>query len=151
MVTYIVHDMINEIEFTPNEQTQYINTFSEMFDLYGSITGGGIWPEPYTFDEKKSKSSFFWAQDQFLCKSMPTYMHLSFFALICFFGLFLEYDGLRVLDLGSFPMLSEFLLLVFTYSYQAFWMHFIISENMPNPLVLRASRHARKTEIILMP
>ena len=47
-------------------------------------------------------------------------MPLSFFPLICFFGLFFEDDGLRLLDLGSFPMLSEFLLFVFTYSYDGF-------------------------------
>lgn len=30
----------------------------------GLIAGGGYWPEPYVFDKKKERSSFFWGRDK---------------------------------------------------------------------------------------
>jgi PAS domain S-box-containing protein len=50
----------------PHNQSEYITIFPELMNPLGYekiIAGGGIWPEPYEYDPKVIRRSFFWGRE----------------------------------------------------------------------------------------
>jgi diguanylate cyclase (GGDEF)-like protein len=64
----LVDTMANLAEALPNTNASYHSLVPPLLNYKGTeafIGGGGIWPAPYQFDEKKERNSFFWARNQF--------------------------------------------------------------------------------------
>lgn len=52
-------------ETLPKSPELFKQVIPALIDFHGDldIAGGGVWPEPYTFDPKKERNSFFWGRD----------------------------------------------------------------------------------------
>lgn len=53
------------VEHLPKSVDTMMNTIPALLDFHGdqSIAGGGVWPEPYAFNAKQERRSFFWGRD----------------------------------------------------------------------------------------
>ncbi len=52
-------------ENLPKSETTFKKVFPKLIDFNGdlNVAGGGIWPEPYTFQADKERRSFFWGRE----------------------------------------------------------------------------------------
>ncbi len=52
-------------EHLPKSVESFMQLIPPVLDFHGdaSIAGGGVWPEPYAFDAKLERRSFFWGRD----------------------------------------------------------------------------------------
>lgn len=60
--------MANTAESLPLEKELFKAVFLhslEKNNISDFVAGGGIWPEPYAFDPKKDRSSFFWGKNEY--------------------------------------------------------------------------------------
>ncbi len=61
----LVHNMAQLAAQLPKDKETYHSIFPKLLgddDITAHIAGGGIWPEPYTFDKKIDRHSFFWGR-----------------------------------------------------------------------------------------
>jgi len=54
------------VEQLPKSMESFMQMIPPMIDFHGdlSIAGGGVWPEPYTFDPALERRSFFWGRNE---------------------------------------------------------------------------------------
>lgn len=58
--TRVMADMAQVINQDTNQYKKIFGNIIIPADMQNVVAGGGIWPEPYTFDPDKERSSFFW-------------------------------------------------------------------------------------------
>jgi methyl-accepting chemotaxis protein len=64
-VATLTQNMAAMAQSLPLQGNVFKDLFPELIDLYGDsqVAGGGIWPEPYAFDEQQALASYFWARN----------------------------------------------------------------------------------------
>lgn len=58
--------MANTAESLPLSQPIFSQVFSHALDeasIKGFVAGGGVWPEPFAFNKRKQRASFFWGRN----------------------------------------------------------------------------------------
>lgn len=66
LTSSLVTNMANVAETLDRDVALHHKTFKPLIDYEGIehfIAGGGVWPEPYQFDQKIKRRSFFWGRD----------------------------------------------------------------------------------------
>jgi signal transduction histidine kinase/CheY-like chemotaxis protein len=62
----LVTAMASSAEALPKDINQYKKVIKHQLDYKGTehfIAGGGVWPEPFQFNKKQQRRSFFWGRD----------------------------------------------------------------------------------------
>lgn len=67
LVNGLAQGLARFAESSPNDEQMMIRTLPEMLSPPRGaawIAGGGYWPEPYAFDSRRERYSFFWGRDR---------------------------------------------------------------------------------------
>ena len=64
-IASLVRTIATTVKHTEKDPSLYHQLFPPIYDFNGdqNIAGGGIWPEPFEFDENVERNSFFWGRD----------------------------------------------------------------------------------------
>lgn len=64
-IAALARSLATLVEILPKSEKTFKQIIPEIINFQGdqAVAGGGVWPEPYTFDPKLVRRSFFWGRD----------------------------------------------------------------------------------------
>lgn len=64
-IAALARSLATLVEILPKSEKTFKQIIPEIINFHGdqAVAGGGVWPEPYTFDPKLARRSFFWGRD----------------------------------------------------------------------------------------